>query len=246
MLGAGPHAIILTVGDEITSGEVENTNGSWLAQRLAELGLPVRMLAAVRDDADEIAAFVRERRDRCDVLVVTGGLGGTPDDVTREGVARAFEMRLVEDQQAAAELRRTFPERLHEYVTRFALLPEGARPIRNPLGGAPGFAVDAVYVLAGVPAEMRATFGEASPEIADHALGGPIRTVRLRYSTTEADIVAVLERAATHHPRVALGSYPSFDAGDRRVDIVLRSSDTVALEDAARWLSDAMDEVLAP
>ncbi len=244
MLSAGPHAIILTVGDEITSGEVENTNGAWLAQQLGELGLPVRMLAAVCDDADEIAAFVRERRDGCEVLVVTGGLGGTPDDVTREGIARAFDVGLVEDRAAAEELRRTFPERLHGYVTRFALLPEGARPIRNPLGGAPGFAVDAVYVLAGVPAEMRATFGEAVPEIAARTLSGPIRTVRLRYSTTEADIVAVLERAAEQHPRVALGSYPSFDAGDRRVDIVLRSSDAAALEDAERWLTDAMAEVL--
>jgi molybdenum cofactor synthesis domain-containing protein len=208
-------AIILTVGDEITSGDIENGNGRWLAQQLAGLGVRVRELAAVGDDVEEIALFVEEHRDRCGELIVTGGLGGTPDDVTREGIARAFGVGLAVDPVALERLQAKFPERLHDYVTRFAELPAGATPIPNPLGGAPGFHIGTVYVLPGVPAEMRATFEELRPELAE-AGSLPIRTVRLSYQTTESEIVAVLEQAATTHPAVTVGSYPLFDGGARR------------------------------
>jgi molybdenum cofactor synthesis domain-containing protein len=237
-------AIILTVGDEITSGDIENSNGSWLAQQLAALGVRVGMLAAVGDDAGEIARFVEQHRDRCGVLIVTGGLGGTPDDVTREGIARAFGVGLAVDQAALERLQAKFPARLHDYVTRFAELPEGATPIRNPLGGAPGFALGNVRVLPGVPAEMRGTFEELCPELAGEE-AQPIRTVRLSYQTTESEIVSVLEQAATTHPAVMVGSYPLFDGGQRRVDIVLKSQDSAALGAAESWFGDQLSEVPA-
>ncbi len=241
---ADDHAIILTVGDEITSGDIANTNGSWLAGRLAVLGLPVRMLAAVPDDVEEIAGFVRERRPQCRWLIVTGGLGGTPDDVTREGVAAAFGVGLEAHAASLAALRGRFPEHTHEYVERFAMLPAGAQPVDNPLGGAPGFRLENVVVLAGVPAEMEATFRVAERTV----LGGgtrPIRAVRLSYRTTESQIVAVLERALDEHPAVAVGSYPQFDDGVRRVDIVLKSADPNALDAAAAWMGEELGQVLS-
>jgi molybdenum cofactor synthesis domain-containing protein len=85
-------AVIVTIGNEIVSGDIANSNGSWLAQRLEALGVHVRLIAAVPDDVDEIAAFVREQAANADVVVVTGGLGGTPDDVTREAIASAFDL----------------------------------------------------------------------------------------------------------------------------------------------------------
>ena len=89
----GPRtAVVLTIGNEIVSGDVENTNASWLARRLAQLGVETTLVAAVRDDVEEIAAFVRVEAARADFVFVTGGLGGTPDDVTREAVAVAFEL----------------------------------------------------------------------------------------------------------------------------------------------------------
>jgi molybdenum cofactor synthesis domain-containing protein len=83
-------AAIVTIGNELLSGDVENTNGSWLARRLEAAGVDVRLIAIVPDEIDEIATTVREQADGADLLVVTGGLGGTPDDVTREAVAAAF------------------------------------------------------------------------------------------------------------------------------------------------------------
>jgi nicotinamide-nucleotide amidase len=238
---ASSHAIILTVGDEITSGDVANTNGAWLAQRLGDLGVPVRMLAAVPDDCDEIAVFVSAHQRECAHLLLTGGLGGTPDDVTREAVAQAFGVELEEHEPVATALRRRFPDRVHEYVGRFAMLPAGATPIRNPLGGAPGFVLANVYVFPGVPAEMRATFGQ----IEERFRSRPIRSVRLAYETTESEIVSVLEAAAELHPDVQIGSYPLFEDGRRRVDIVVKSSDEEALEEAASWLRGAVREVLS-
>ncbi len=241
---ADDHAIILTVGDEITSGDIANTNGSWLAGRLAVLGLPVRMLAAVPDDVDEIARFVRERRPQCRWLIVTGGLGGTPDDVTREGIAEAFGVGLEAHAASLAALRERFPEHTHAYVERFAMLPAGAQPVDNPLGGAPGFRFENVIVLAGVPAEMEATFGVAERTVLG-AGSRPIRAVRLSYRTTESQIVAVLERALDEHPTVAVGSYPHFDDGVRRVDIVLKSADPNALDAAAAWMGEELGQVLS-
>src|SRR5262249_33434438 len=85
-----PSAAIVTIGNEIVSGAVENTNASWLARRLEQLGLPVRLTAAIPDDVEPVAAFVRSCSEGHDAVVVTGGLGGTPDDVTREAIAAAF------------------------------------------------------------------------------------------------------------------------------------------------------------
>src|SRR6185503_19164143 len=88
MTGAAT-AAILTIGNEIVSGDVANTNGSWLAQRLAQLGLSAHLLAAVPDDIDLVGEFLRREAPRAEVVVVTGGLGGTPDDITREALAAA-------------------------------------------------------------------------------------------------------------------------------------------------------------
>ena len=150
-------AAIVTIGNEVVSGDTVNTNGSWLARRLEQLGVAVQLIAAVPDEIPRIAAVVREQAGAEDVVVVTGGLGGTPDDVTREAVAAAFDLPQEEVAEVAAALRARF-ERDPDYAARWARLPRGCRPLANPLGGAPGFAVENVYVLPGLPAEMEAMF----------------------------------------------------------------------------------------
>src|SRR6266536_1818830 len=139
-------AAILTIGNELLSGDVENTNGSWLARRLEAAGVDVRLIAVLPDEVEEIAPFLREQANRSDLVLVTGGLGGTPDDVTREAVAATFGVEQTEYGEVAAQLRARF-RRDPEYAARWALLPAGSRPLANPLGGAPGFVVENVYVL---------------------------------------------------------------------------------------------------
>lgn len=231
-------AAILTIGNELVSGDIANTNGSWLAQRLEALGISVHLIAAVPDDLDRIAEFVRAEAPRADFLFVTGGLGGTPDDITREAIAAAFEAEREEVAEIADELRGRFPAD-PEYAARWAQLPVGARPLDNPLGGAPGFTIENVYVLPGLPAEMEAMFQAMEEEF---RVAHPIGSWRRKYRTTESRIVSVLEAMGDRHPGVLVGSYPSFDANGSEVEVVVKSNDQAALEQAVAWLEEALEE----
>jgi molybdenum cofactor synthesis domain-containing protein len=231
-----PTATILTIGNELVSGDVPNTNGSWLAKRLAPLGIETRLLAAVPDEIETIAEFIRREAPRVDIFIVTGGLGGTPDDLTREALAYTFDAPQEEIPELAADLRSRFRGD-PEYAARWARLPRGARPLRNPLGGAPGFALGNVYVLPGLPAEMEAMY-----EIVEHELvgGAPIGAWRRTYATTESRIVDVLRELERRHPAVRVGSYPSFRPEGSEVEVVLKSSDPAELAAAAAWAEAAL------
>jgi molybdenum cofactor synthesis domain-containing protein len=233
-------AAIVTIGNELLSGDVENTNGSWLARRLEAAGVNVRLIAVVPDEIDEIATTLREQADRADLVVVTGGLGGTPDDLTREGVAAAFGVEQTDYPEVAAELRARFTND-PEYAARWAMLPAGSRPLANPLGGAPGFVLENVYVLPGLPAEMEAMFGTVEEEV---RVGPAIASWRRSYSTTESRIVDILAQALEIHPQVRVGSYPSFGAHGPHVEVVLKSDDPDALEAAVTWLTRALEQSL--
>jgi len=233
----GATAAIVTIGNEIVAGDVANTNGSWLAKRLEALGVSVRIVVALRDEIDQIAMFLRGLAPSVDYVVVTGGLGGTPDDVTRESIAAAFGVGQVEIGDVAARLRARFTGD-PEYAARWALLPEGSRPLEIPNGGAPGFVIENVYVLPGLPAEMEAMF----ETIADEMRGGaPIATWRRTYRTTESRIVDVLEEVTARHPGVLVGSYPSFAGGVAEVEVVIKSGDPGALAAATAWIEPALE-----
>jgi nicotinamide-nucleotide amidase len=233
-------AAILTIGNELLAGDVENTNASWLARRLEGAGVEVSLIAILPDAIDRIAHFLREQADRADFVIVTGGLGGTPDDVTREAVAAAFGVVQTEYVDVAADLRARF-RRDPEYAARWAMLPAGSRPLGNPLGGAPGFVLENVYVLPGLPAEMEAMYETVEAELRS---GPPIASWRRTYRMTESEIVAVLARTGADHPAVRVGSYPSFGAEGPHVEVVLKSSDRQALEAAAAWFSQALEQSL--
>jgi molybdenum cofactor synthesis domain-containing protein len=231
-------AVVLTIGNEIVSGDVENTNASWLARRLAELGIPATLLAAVRDDIDEIAAFLRVEKERAGVVIVTGGLGGTPDDITREAVAVAFGIPCEPFPELEDALRARFGARgLADYAARWANLPAGSVPLENPLGGAPGFVLRNVHVLPGLPSEMKAMF----ETLAERFRGRPIGAWRRRYRTGEGQIVAVLEEATRRHPSVSIGSYPRFLDDGPEVEVVLKSPDEEALSEASAWVQAALE-----
>ena len=231
-------AAILTVGNELVSGDVPNTNASWLAKRLAPLGVEVRLMAALPDEIDVIAEFVRAEAARVDFLLVTGGLGGTPDDLTRDAIAAAFGVPQEDVPEVAAALRERFT-RDPEYAARWALLPRGSRPLANPLGGAPGFAIENVYVLPGLPSEMEAMFASIEEEF---RRGSPIESWRRVFRTYESVIASALAEAGERWPGVLVGSYPSFGDGGFTVEVVLKSSDVAALAAASAWLESAIEE----
>ena len=231
-------AAILTIGNELVSGDVPNTNGSWLAKRLAPLGVETRLLAAVPDEIETIADFIRREAPRVDFFLVTGGLGGTPDDLTREAVAHTFDLPQEELPDLAADLRARFT-RDPDYAARWARLPRGARALRNPLGGAPGFVVENVYVMPGLPSEMEAMFDSIAEEFRS---GSPIGAWRGTYRTRESDIAPALVEVGERWPRVLVGSYPTFSADGPTVEVVVKSSDEDELRAASEWLARALEE----
>jgi nicotinamide-nucleotide amidase len=229
-------AAILTIGNELVSGDVPNTNASWLSKRLAPLGVETRLLAAVPDEIETIAEFVRREAPRVDFLLVTGGLGGTPDDLTREALAFAFDAPQEELPDIAADLRSRFT-RAPEYAARWAMLPRGSRPLANPLGGAPGFAIENVYVLPGLPSEMEAMFDSVAEEF---RRGSPIGSWRRIYETRESEITPALVEAGERWPGVLVGSYPQFGPDGPVVEVVVKSGDAAELAAAAAWLEEAI------
>jgi nicotinamide-nucleotide amidase len=235
-------AAILTIGNELVSGDTENTNASWLARRLESLGVRVAISAAVPDETERIVEFVRRERDRVDHLLVTGGLGGTPDDITREALAAAYEVPQVAVPALEEDLRARFRGD-PDYVARWAALPEGSQPLENPLGGAPGFRLGNTWVLPGLPAEMKAMFDLYAGEL---RAGRPIESWRRRLATRESTISPVREQATARWPAVSVGSYPSFQASGPEVEVVLKSDDPEALAAAKTWLEDELDRLTRP
>lgn len=164
----GVEVEVLAVGDELLAGDITNGNAAWLSSRLADAGVPVTRHVTVADDVDVIAAAVLESLGRVAAVVVTGGLGPTQDDLTREGLALAAGVGVRREPGLEAALRAAFSSRgrtVPEMNYRMADLPVGASSIPNPTGAAPGVLLElpgpgggpgVVYALPGVPGEMRA------------------------------------------------------------------------------------------
>jgi molybdenum cofactor synthesis domain-containing protein len=233
------HAVILTIGNEVVSGDTENTNASWLGRRLEELGVKVVLSAAVPDERDRIVDFVRREAPAVDHLIVTGGLGGTPDDITREALAAAYDVPQELVPELADDLRARF-QGDPEYVAHWAELPRGAQPLENPLGGAPGFRIENTWVLPGLPREMKAMFDLYAEKL---RAPRPIGSWRRRYRTRESIISPALVEATERWPAVLVGSYPSFGDDGPEVEVVLKSSDSSMLEAARSWLEAELDRL---
>jgi molybdenum cofactor synthesis domain-containing protein len=232
-----PTAAILTIGNELTSGDVADTNGAWLAVRLERHGVRVMILAAVPDEIDAVVSFIRREARQADFVLVTGGLGGTPDDLTREAIAAAFGVGQEVVPDLADALRARFT-RDPEYAARWAALPVGSKGIENPLGGAPGFVIENVFVLPGLPAEMQAMFGAIEDRF---AAGPPIHAWHRTYRARESEIVQVLVEAGERFPGLLVGSYPTFGAEGPHVEVVLKSTDDEQLAAASAFVAGELD-----
>ena len=220
-------AAVVTVGDELLAGEVRDTNSGWLCARLADRGVRTERVTTVPDRAGDIARVVNEHRAAYDAVLVTGGLGPTPDDVTMAAVGAALGREVVVHEDALADVR----ERGYDSDgTAFARLPEGARFLPNDRGVAPGAVVDSVYVLPGVPAEMRAMFERVESEFS-----GEMVTKRVVADESESALLERIEAACTRFD-VDVGT----SLGDA-VTLHVRGEDADEVAAAATWLRERVD-----
>lgn len=235
---------VITVGDELLAGDTTNTNASWLAERLTERGVTVRRILTVPDERSLIRSHVCEYSDAFDAVIVTGGIGNTPDDVTIEAVADAFDRGLAVSEQARADLEETLaalsdsvPD-IDVDIDAEATVPEGARPLLNAEGLAPGCVVENVYVLPGIPSELKQMFDTVEEEFAGDAVSRFLYTVK-----PEANVVPDLEAVAEEFD-VAVGCYPDRDANHNRLKLTATDDETLA--DATAWLRDRIDASETP
>ncbi len=232
-------AEIITIGTELLLGQIVDTNAAYLAQKLASIGLNLYRKTTVGDNEERLAAAVREALSRCDVVITSGGLGPTVDDVTRQAVARATGRELVLDEDLLAEIEELFARRgftMAENNRRQAFIPEGAVPIHNPVGTAPGFIIEEggrlVITLPGVPREMKYLTERAVIPFLRDTLGlranvtagsgiiksRVLRTIGIGESTVDRAI-ADLETGA--NPTVGLAAHP----GQTDIRITARADD---------------------
>ena len=172
-------AEIIATGSELLSGGVVDTNSVFLAEELLDIGIETAFKTIVGDDEKDMEDAVRTARERVDVILVTGGIGPTEDDITRKALARVLKKRLVLSDDALKAVKAVFKAKGKEYPganDRQALIPAGARLLRNPVGVAPGFTLvedgKFVAVLPGVPAEMQAMFLEGLRPALEEHFGG--------------------------------------------------------------------------
>jgi molybdenum cofactor synthesis domain-containing protein len=235
-------AAILVIGDEILSGRTKDRNIGYIAEHLARIGVDLREARVVPDVEEEIVAALNALRTRYDYLFTTGGIGPTHDDITADAVAKAFGVGIDEDPRVIAMmLERYAPGDLTPARRRMARIPHGADLVDNPVSKAPGFRIGNVIVMAGVPSVMQAML--------DSAIKGVKGGAAMLSANVDAGALPegrygdALREIAQARPAVSIGSYPSYNDGRFRNQIVVRSKDEAALEEA-RAAVEAMVERL--
>jgi molybdenum cofactor synthesis domain-containing protein len=226
-----PTACILVIGNEVLSGRTQDANIRYLAQRLGELGIPVREVRIIPDVADVIIRTINEVRAAFDHVFTTGGIGPTHDDITSECVAAAFGVPWEKQPVVWARMEAHYPPgQFNTARQRMATMPRGAVLIDNGRTIAPGFSMANVHVMAGVPAIMRLMFDMLAPRLAG---GAPIVSRSVHAETIrEGDIAAGLTEIQARYPALDLGSYPYYRDTTAGVAIVAKGTDDAAADAA--------------
>ncbi len=235
--GGAVTACLLIIGNEILSGRTQDKNLAYIGQGLNELGIRLMEVRVIPDVETVIIDTLNEVRRGFDYVFTTGGIGPTHDDITADCVAKAFGLPLIVNPEARGILEAHYPPgQLTEARLRMARTPEGASLIENPVSKAPGFRVENVFVMAGIPTVMQAMFNSLKHELVG---GKPLRSRTVKVEMGESFVAEGLAAVQDSHPDVEIGSYPFNRDGVFGTRLVLRSTEEASLSAAAAAL-DAM------
>ena len=214
---------IIVIGNEILSGRTQDTNTSTLSIWLNSLGIKVQEVRTVPDMEKIIIDTVNELRKKYNYIFTTGGIGPTHDDITAVSISKAFNLKYGPHKEAMALLEKYYkPGEFNEGRQKMAWMPTNANLILNPTSGAPGFNVENVFCLPGVPSILKSMLGGISHKL----IGGePIISQTINLRTVESEISKSLSNVQNNNKDVDIGSYPFFRAGRLGVAIVLRSAE---------------------
>ena len=229
-------ACLIVIGNEILSGRTQDANLKYLGENLNAIGIRLAEARVIPDDEAVIVRTVNACRAAFDYVLTTGGIGPTHDDITAAAIANAFGVRLVRN----AEVVRLLAARhrsadVNEARLKMADIPEGAALIANPVSRAPGFQIENVFVMAGVPEIMRAMFDGFRHRLAG---GRPIASRTIGAFTSESSVAMQLAALQERYPDVEIGSYPFVRDGRFGVSLVLRSPEMARIDAAAEALKE--------
>ena len=217
------NAAIIIIGNEILSGRTIDANTSTLAIWLNSLGVNLNEVRVIPDIEKKIVYTINELRKKFDYVFTTGGIGPTHDDITANSISKAFGVKYSIHPEAFKILESYYkPGEFNKGRQRMAWTPSGARLILNPASGAPGFVIENVFCLPGVPSILKSMLGGLKNEISG---GKPIVSHTINLRTVESEIAASLATVQKNNTEVEIGSYPFFKAGKVGVSIVMRTEE---------------------
>ena len=217
------NAGILIIGNEILSGRTQDTNTSTIAIWLNSIGVKVQEVRVIPDIKEIIISSVNLLRKNNDYVFTTGGIGPTHDDITAMSISEAFSKNYEIHKEAFKILESYYkPGEFNKGRQKMVWMPKDAKLILNPTSGAPGFSVENVFCLPGVPSILKSMLGGLKNEIVG---GEPILSYTISLRTVESEIASSLTSVQEKNKDVEIGSYPFFQAGKLGVSIVIRSED---------------------
>ena len=237
-------AAVLVIGDEILSGRTKDKNIGYIADYLMDIGIDLKEVRVVPDEEQEIVDAVNALRKRYTYLFTTGGIGPTHDDITADSVAKALGVELYEDERIIKlMLERLKPADMNEARRRMARIPVGAEHVENKISKVPGFKIENVIVMAGVPSIMQAMLYAVAPRLETGAKM-IIETLE-SVGIPEGEYAKGLGEIAEAFGGVSIGSYPSFGEGRFKNNIVVRGKEGAQVSAALAAVSAMLEKLRA-
>ena len=240
------NAAILIIGNEILSGRTQDTNTSSIALWLNSIGVKVNEVRVIPDIEDTIIDTVNYLRKANNYVFTTGGIGPTHDDITSQSISKAFNLKYEIHKEAFKILESYYKVgEFNEGRQKMIWMPRNANLILNPTSGAPGFNVENVYCLPGVPSILKSMLGGLKNRIVG---GKPILSHTISLRTVESEIANSLTKVQDNNKDVEIGSYPFFQAGKLGVSIIIRSEDQFKIdkccEEILKFVSEKKLEIV--
>ena len=230
------NAAILIIGNEILSGRTQDTNTSTLSLWLNSIGVKVQEVRVIPDIEETIVDSVNSLRKVYDYIFTTGGIGPTHDDITAQSIAKAFNLKYEIHKEGYKILEKYYkPGEFNEGRQKMIWMPKDAKLILNPTSGAPGFNVENVFCLPGVPSILKSMLGGLKNNIIG---GDPILSHTINLRTVESEIANPLTKIQDSNKEVEIGSYPFFQAGKLGVSIVIRSENQSKIDTCTSQILD--------
>ena len=233
-------AALIIIGNEILSGRTQDKNLSYLANWLNEIGIQLSEVRVIRDEEEIIVDAVNNLRKTYNYVFTTGGIGPTHDDITSLSIARAFNVDLEINDKALSILKEYYKDsELTDARMKMTMIPKGAELVDNPISRAPGFKIENVFVMAGIPSIMQGMLEGARK----HLKGGDIiKSTSVDVFTRESNVAEELAELQRNYPDIEIGSYPFSKENKFGTSLVLRSKDSILLKKCELELLKIIDK----